>query len=84
MVPSGSGAGRAPLAYYDEPVSAQRGDHPGASHSAVPGGAGGWPAPALLLAGVQAPRPHRQVAARATRQAEQGRIARCATPQSAV
>jgi hypothetical protein len=38
-------------------------DDPRTPHSPDPGGAGGWPAPALLLAGVQAPRPHRQLAA---------------------
>jgi hypothetical protein len=42
----------------------QAADYPGAPHSADAGGAGGRPAPALLLARVQAPRPHRQAAAR--------------------
>jgi hypothetical protein len=41
----------------------QAGDDPRAPHSPDPGGAGARPAPALLLAGVQAPRAHRQVAA---------------------
>jgi hypothetical protein len=45
----------------------QTGDDPRTSHSPDPGGAGGWPAQALLLAGVQAPRPHRQVAVGAPR-----------------
>jgi len=42
----------------------QAGDDPRAPHSPDPGGAGGRPAPALLLAGVQAPRACRQVARR--------------------
>ncbi len=40
----------------------QAADDPRTPHSPDPGGAGGRPATALLLAGVQAPRPHRQVA----------------------
>src|SRR5215213_11421148 len=35
---------------------------PRTPHSPDTGGAGGWPAPALLLAGVQAPRPRRELA----------------------
>src|SRR5829696_646640 len=41
----------------------QAGNDPRTAHSPDPGGTGGWSAPALLLAGLQAPRPHRQVAA---------------------
>jgi len=40
----------------------QAGDHPSAPDSANAGGIGGRPAPALLLARLQAPRPHRQLA----------------------
>ena len=42
----------------------QAADDPRTPHSPDTGGAGGWPAPALLLAGMQAPRPRRQVARR--------------------
>jgi len=41
----------------------QAGDHPRTPYSPDSGGAGGRSAPALLLAGVQAPRAHRQIAA---------------------
>ena len=41
----------------------QAGDDPRTPHSPDPGGAGGRPAPALLLAGVQAPRPRCEAAA---------------------
>jgi hypothetical protein len=40
---------------------------PRAPHSQDAGGAGGRPAPALLLAGVQAPRSHRQLTAKVLR-----------------
>ena len=39
----------------------QAGDDPRAPHSPDPGGAGGRPASALLLAGVRPPRAHRQI-----------------------